>query len=982
MALRITNYNNLMQRRIKKILLICSSYDSFSLEEDGQLESQITKEYLELNISDPPKFISVTTAVEAIGVLDSTPDIDLIITMLNIGEMDPFSFAKKIKSKNVNTPPIILLSHFSREVTLKLESEDLSLIDYVFCWLGNADLIFAIIKLMEDSMNSDADINGVGVQSILLVEDSIRFYSAYLPLIYKLVLQQSGEFLQEALNEQQLQLRRRARPKILLARTYDEAMEMYGKFSNNILGVISDVTFKINATDATEVDAGIFLTEHILKDNPLIPIVLQSSRKNMVDIAHKMGVGFIHKFSKTLLLELSSFIRKELLFGKLEFTDPESGEVVAKAGSLAQLQYLIKDIDIAALLHHTSRNHISKWLFARGLFSLADEFRKTTFDQFEDTNKFKKYIIQIIREYRSLLGQGVIAQFLPDTYNNYIWFARMGTGSLGGKARGLAFINKLLVQNLLYRKFEGVKITIPRTVVIATDYFDEFITENGLQYVINSDYDDNDILSEFVGARLPAKLVDELRAYIRTIQYPIAVRSSSKMEDSHFQPFAGIYSTYMVPRTDNEDQMLRVLGKAIKSVYASVFFTASKSYFLATANVIAEEKMAVVLQEICGTEDQGLFFPTISGVARSVNYYPIDNEVAEDGVANIALGLGKMVVEGGQTLRFSPRHPQKILQLSTTAMALSETQRQMYALNLSVDRFRTSTDDTINFDKIDIANATDFRNMRYVSSTWDRDNDRISDSYLTKGRKLITFSNILKYNLFPLAEILNTLLDLGKDEMKTHVEIEFAVNMDVPKGQDMKFNFLQIRPVAEEIQGEKLNWDSIDTQDSIIYAESALGLGAISDICDVIYIKEELFKPALTKEMAQELEVYNKQMTKEEVNYVLIGPGRWGSSDSWLGIPVKWSHISQARVIIESGLKNFRVDPSQGTHFFQNLTSLRAGYMTLNPHIGDGKYDTDFLNSQTAVHEGEYFRHVRFEKPLYIYIDGKSNKGIIKIDTV
>ncbi len=979
MALKITNYSNLMQRRIKKILLICSSYDSFSLEEDGRLESQITKEYLELNISDPPKFIYASTAADGLDILDSTSDIDLIITMLNIGDMDPFSFAKEVKSKDIDAPPIILLSHFSREVTLRLNSEDLSCVDYVFCWLGNADLIFAIIKLIEDSMNSDADINGVGVQSILLVEDSIRFYSTYLPLIYKLVLHQSSEFLQEALNEQQQRLRRRARPKILLARTYDEAMELYGKFSNNILGVISDVTFKMKATDDDEVDAGIFFTKHILQDNPLIPIVLQSSRKNMIETAQKLGVGFICKFSKTLLMELSSFIRKELYFGKLVFTDPSTGEVLARVGSLAQLQAQIRDIDLTSLLHHTSLNHISKWLFARGLFSLAEELRKTNYEQFDSIDNFRKTIIQIIREYRSLLGQGVIAQFSPDTYNNYIWFARMGTGSLGGKARGLAFVNKLLVQNLLYQKYEGVKITIPRTVVIATDYFDEFITENGLQYVINSDYDDNDILSEFVGARLPATLVEELRAYIRTVQYPIAVRSSSKMEDSHFQPFAGIYSTYMVPRTDNEDQMLRVLGKAIKGVYASVFFNASKSYFLATSNVIAEEKMAVVLQEICGTEDQGLFFPTISGVARSINYYPIDNEVPEDGVANIALGLGKMVVEGGQTLRFSPRHPKKILQLSTTAMALSETQRQMYALNLSVDRFRTSTDDTINFDKIDVANASQFRNMRYVSSTWDRDNDRISDSYFTKGRKLITFSNILKYDLFPLAKILTALLDLGKDEMKTHVELEFAVNMDVPKGKPIKFNLLQIRPVAEEIQGEKLDWESVDIEDSIIYAKSALGLGAIQDISDIIYIKEELFKPALTKEIAEELESYNRLMTEQNINYVLIGPGRWGSSDSWLGIPVKWSHISQARVIVESGLKDFRVDPSQGTHFFQNLTSLRAGYMTLNPHIGDGTYNIDMLNSQDALYEGKYFRHVHFEKPLYIFIDGKSSKGIIKI---
>lgn len=978
MALKITNYNDLMQKHIKKVLLICSSYDSFTLEEDGQLESQITSEYLELNLSQPPEFIRVNTAAEAHDVLVNDAGIDLIITMLNIGEIDPFSFALSVKAEGRNIP-IVLLSHFTREITMRLENEDLSGVDYVFCWLGNADLILAIIKLIEDKMNAESDIAGVGVQAILLVEDSIRFYSTYLPLIYRLVLQQSQEFITEALNEQQQMLRRRARPKILFARTYDEAIDFYNKYSNNILGVISDVTFKMKETDLQEVDAGIELVQNIRAHNPLMPIVLQSSRYDMRKKAYEIGAGFIHKYSKTLLMELSSFIRKEFSFGDLIFTNPSSGEVVARVESLADLQELVKDISIDVLVYHASQNHLSKWLFARGLFSLAEELRKTNIDQFETVDEFRKVIIQTIRDYRSLLGQGVIAQFDIETYNNYIWFARMGSGSLGGKARGLAFINKVLEQHELYHKFDNVRISIPRTVVIATDYFDEFISINGLQYVINSDNDDIDILSEFVGSRLPERLIGELRAYIRTIKYPIAIRSSSKLEDSHFQPFAGIYSTYMIPLTENEDQMLRLLSKAIKSVYASVFFSASRSYILATSNVISEEKMAVILQEICGTEDQGVFFPTISGVARSVNFYPIENEKAEDGIANIALGLGKMVVDGGQSLRFSPRHPKKVLQLSTTAMALSETQRDFYALNLSADKFRTSTDDAVNLDRIEVGKAADFRNMRFVSSTWDRENDRISDSFITKGRKLITFSNILKYNSFPLAEIISTLLDLGRSEMKTHVELEFAVNMDVKRGDNMIFNFLQIRPVVEEIQNDKLDWNKVETSGAIIYAESALGLGRIKDVHDVIYVKEEAFSPAQTELIAAEIDTFNKKMVSQKDNYVLIGPGRWGSSDPWLGIPIKWSNISQARVIVESGLKNFRVDPSQGTHFFQNLTSLGAGYMTLNPYIGDGTYDIAQLNSVEAVQEGRYIRHIRYEKPLYIFIDGRSNKGIIKL---
>ncbi|MFI3322194.1 MAG: PEP/pyruvate-binding domain-containing protein [Rikenellaceae bacterium] len=977
MPLSITNYNTLMQHRIEKVLLICSSYDSFTLEEDGLLESQITSEYLELNLTNPPEFLRAQNATEAQEILDCTENIGLIITMLNIGEVDPFSFAANVKNSGRNIP-IVLLSHFSREISLKLEKCDMSYVDYVFCWLGNADLILAIIKLIEDKMNADDDIGSVGVQTILLVEDSIRFYSSYLPLVYRLVLQQSQAFLNEALNEQQKMLRRRARPKILLARTYDEAIDFYDRFSKNILGVISDVTFKIHGTEEDEVDAGIFFTEYIKERTPLMPIVLQSSRLNMRSKAQELGVGFIHKYSKTLLMDLSNFIRREFSFGDLLLFDPEDGALQFRIKTLEDLYNAVKDVNIEHLPYHTSDNKLSKWLFARGLFSLARMLREISLEDFPSLTEFRKFLLQSVKDARSLLGQGVIADFNAETYNNYIWFARMGGGSLGGKARGLAFINKLLIQNELYHQYEGVRISIPRSVVVATDYFDEFITMNGLQYVINSDIEDNDILSEFVGSRLPEKLVDELRAYIRTVRYPIAVRSSSKLEDSHYQPFAGVYSTYMIPLTENEDQMLRLLGKAIKSVYASVYYASSRAYILATSNVISEEKMAVVLQEICGSEDSALFFPTISGVARSINFYPIENEQPEDGVVNLAFGLGKMVVDGGQTLRFSPKHPKKILQLSSTAMALSETQRDFYALNLSPERFRTSTDDSINLDKLEINKNTHLRNLRYVSSVWDRDNDRISDSHFTKGRKIVTFSNILKYGSFPLAEIISKLLEMGRSEMQTEVEMEFAVNMDVKRGDNMGFYFLQIRPIVEETQGEVVDWENIDCSDSILYADSALGLGAINDIRDVVYVKEDVFSPSLTGEIAAEMEAYNRHATADGIFYVLVGPGRWGSSDPWLGIPVKWTSISRARVIVESGLKDFRVDPSQGTHFFQNMTSLGVAYMTLNPYINDGHYNIEQLNDMDAIYEGKYIRHVRFDRDLEIFIDGKRSRGVIK----
>lgn len=973
-----TDYGSLMKERITNVMLICSSYDSYTLEEDGLLETQITKEYLDLNLSNPPSFTRVSSAAEAYEMLKHECKYDLIITMLNIGEIDAFSLARNIKER-YNDVPIVLLSHFSREVSLKLEKEDLSGLDYVFCWMGNADLIFAIIKLIEDKLNADQDINEIGVQAVLLVEDSIKYYSTYLPIIYKLILHQSGEFLKEALNEQQQKLRRRARPKILLARTFIEAMDVYEKYGNNILGVISDISFKKDAKSKENIEGGVDLCKLIKEKDPHMPYLLQSSREDMSIKARNLGVGFIHKYSKTLLLELTSYITREFLFGDFVITDSDSGEEVGRASNLKELQALIAEVNDETLLYHTSQNHLSKWMFARGLFSLAESLKKVRDSQFESPAQMREFIVKSIKIYRSLLGQGVIAKFDKDTYNNYIWFARMGEGSLGGKARGLAFINSMIDEHNLFGKYDNVRISIPRTVVVATDYFDMFIQDNGLQYVINSDADDNDILSEFVGARLPQKLVEELRAYIKYVKTPIAIRSSSKLEDSYYQPFAGIYSTYMIPRTKDVDQMVRLLSKAIKSVYASVYYSASRSYILASSNVLAEEKMAVILQEVCGTEEDGLFFPTVSGVARSVNFYPIESEKPNDGVANIALGLGKLVVDGGQTLRFSPRYPKKVLQLSTPEMTLSETQRDMYALDLRPEMFKTSTDDSVNLRKIEVSKAVNFRNMRYVCSTWDRENNSISDSFLTKGRRVVTFANILKYDSFPLADILSTLLDIGRDEMKNQVEIEFAANLDVPYGEESKFNFLQIRPIVEEVQTTKINWSEIDITSAVIVAYQALGLGRIRGIRDVIYVKEDKFNAANTVEMASEIESLNNIMREMGRNYILIGPGRWGSSDPWLGIPVKWSHISEARVIVESGLSNFRVDPSQGTHFFQNLTSFGAGYITMNPHIGDGVFDVSQLDSRNAVNETTYFRHVRFSLPLNVIVDGKNNRALISV---
>ena len=978
-----TNYHRLMERRIRKILLICSSYDAYILEEDGHIEPQINQEYIDLNLSNPPSFTRVATTAEGLAKLDEDPHFDVVISMYNVGEPDVFTFSKAVKEKFPDLP-VILLTNFTKEIARRIDREDRSAIDYIFSWHGNTDLIIAIIKTIEDRMNADNDILGNGVQSILLVEDSIRYYSTYLPEVYKLVLKQSSEFLKEALNEQQQTLRKRARPKILLATNYTEAVWLYERYKENLLGVISDVGFVLHKNDPSEtekLDAGIDLCRLIKKDNPLMPFLLQSSQESMRSVAQELGVGFIVKYSKTLLLELSEYISQEFAFGDFVFKNLHTGEIIGRAKDLREMQQLVLEIPEEVLLYHASQNHLSKWMYSRGLFSIAAAMKRMQSSNFNSANEMRAYIANTIRDYRILLGQGVVARFNPNTYNESIGFARIGDGSLGGKARGLAFFNSMLLKHHFYDKYPDVRILLPRTVAIGTDYFDQFILENGLQYVINSDISDEEILSEFVSSRLPESLVEDLRTFIEYAKGPLAIRSSSKLEDSHYQPFAGIYSTYMIPLTANRDQMLRLLGKAIKSVYASVYFAASRAYITATGNLLSEEKMGIVIQEVCGTEDNGYFFPTLSGVARSLNFYPIGDEQPEDGIVNLAFGLGKLVVDGEQTLRFSPHYPKNILQLSTPELALRDTQRVMYALSLKPEEFKTSIDDAVNLARFEINSPTAkaFRNMRYVASTWDMQNQTISDSNYEDGRKIISFAHILKYDTFPLAEIIRDLLEMGQREMRCPVEMEFAVNLDVPYGQQKVFNFLQIRPIVDTEGSTSLDWSKIDTSDALIYAKSALGVGAIEGVRNIIYVKESRFDTRYTEKIATEVRQLNIRMREQGEGYVLVGPGRWGSADPWLGIPVKWPDISEAKVIVECGLENFRVEPSQGTHFFQNLTSFGVGYLTINPFMGDGRFDIAALDALPAAEETEFVRRVELPQPLYIFIDGRNDQGIIRL---
>ncbi len=969
-----TSFDLLMQKRIHRVLLICSNYDNYMLEEDGRIDEQIFNEYVSLNLKHPPGFIQTDNAEDAFRILEEGK-IDLVISMLSLRGGDVFALAKQIKSK-YESIPIVVLTYFSRELSIRLEKEDLSAIDYVFCWLGDASLILAIIKLIEDKMNADFDIENIGVQAIILVENSIRFISTYLPNLYRIVLQQSLDFQREALNEHQRMLKMRGRPKILLATNYNDALNLYYKYKYNVLGVISDISYKRD--NIIDENAGIELCRVIMEDDDKVPFLIQSSSAAHREIAEQTGAGFINKNSKSLSLELRNFIIQSLAFGPFIFKNPDTNEPIAIATDLQSLQQKILTIPDKSLAYHAKHNHFSKWLNARALFPVAQMFKYIRNEDFDTMDEMRRFLYVAISSFRLGKGRGVIAKFDKSNYDEYQVFSRIGESSIGGKARGLAFINRIIKANKLFNKFTDVLISIPRTVVLSTDIFDEFMDHNNLYSVALSDLPDEEILGRFINAELPGRVYQDFYAFLSVSRnQPIAVRSSSKLEDSHYQPFAGIYSTYMLPRHPDNKMMVKMLSDAIKEVYASVYYKASKAYMTATANVIDEEKMGIILQEICGNRHGEIYYPTLSGVARSINYYPIGSEKANDGIANIALGLGKLIVEGGISLRFSPRHSRKILQLSSPETALRDTQKEFCALDLRIDSFKPSTDDGINILKIGLNEINNEGALRFAASTYDFNNNVLRDGITHPGKRVITFANVLQHRLFPLSEILDTLLSLGQQEMNNPIEIEFAANLETPPGTPKIFNFLQIRPIVHTDEAYSINLDHVKPHETIIYTDSALGNGIFKDLCDLVYIKPESFNPAENKEIATDIEKLNSLFLKEGVSYILVGPGRWGSTDPWLGIPIKWPQISAARIIVESGLKNYRIDPSQGTHFFQNLTSFRVGYFTINPYIDEGHYDLEYLNRQKVVFENRFIRHVRFPVPLKVMIDGRKHRGVI-----
>ena len=970
--LKDVTFVNLMMRRIYNVLIVANPYDAFMLEDDGRVEEKIYNEYVELGLRYPPTFTQVSTTEEAREVL-RTMHIDLVICMPGNADNDAFSVARDIKAEFPHMHCIVL-TPFSHGITKRMENEDLSIFDYVFCWLGNTNLILSIIKLIEDKMNLEHDINEGGVQMILLVEDSIRFYSSILPNLYNYILAQSKRFATEALNRHSATLRMRGRPKVVLARNYEEAMALYERYSDNVLGVISDVRFPIHGEKDSE--AGLKLMREIRQNDPYLPLILESSESENRAKAEAEGFRFVDKNSKKMSLDLRKMLEEHLGFGDFIFRDPKTKAEIMRIHSLKELQDNIFKIPDDSMLYHISRNHMSRWLSARAIFPVSMFLKTVTWERLKDITAHREIIFDAIVQYRHMKNIGVVAVFDRMKFDAYSHFARIGEGSLGGKGRGLAFLDNIIKMHPEFNSLEGAKVQIPRTVVLCTDVFDQFMEQNNLYQIALSDASDDDILRHFLRAQLPDSLIADFFTFFEAVKSPIAIRSSSLLEDAHYQPFAGIYSTYMIPYLDDKYAMLEMLACAIKGVYASVYYRDSKAYMTATSNVIDQEKMAVILQEVVGKQYDGRYYPNISGVLRSLNYYPIGDERAEDGIASLALGLGKYIVDGGQTLRVSPYHPHQVLQTSELETALRETQTRFYALDTRHVGNDFKVDDGFNILNLKVKEAERDNSLNFIASTYDPYDQVIRDGLYEGGRKVISFAGVLQQNVFPLPELLQMSMRYGAEAMRRPVEIEFACNLNADRTGSLYL--LQIRPIVDQKQMLDEDLAAIPDADCLLRSHNSLGHGVTEDVTDVVYVKtDDRFSAADNPTIAREIEKLNKEYLDRGTNYVLVGPGRWGSSDSWLGIPVKWPHISAARVIVEVALKNYRVDPSQGTHFFQNLTSFGVGYFTIDENRNDGCFHKSTLDAMPAVEETDHVRVVRFEKGLRIMMDGNKGEGVV-----
>lgn len=971
--LKDVSFVNLMMRRIYNVLIVANPYDAFMLEDDGRIEEKIYNEYMLLGLRYPPTFTQVSTTEEAEKMLQTT-NIDLVICMPGNADNDAFAVARAIKHKFPHMHCIVL-TPFSHGITKRMQHEDLSIFDYVFCWLGNTNLILSIIKLIEDKMNLDHDIHEAGVQMILVVEDSIRFYSSILPNLYNYILLQSQRFSTEALNRHAATMRMRGRPKVVLARTYEEAMAMYERYSDNVLGVISDARFPIHGEKDPE--AGIKLFREIRSRNEYVPLIMESSESSNRAKAEAEGFRLSTKLQEDEPRPAPSDGRAHGIW-RFRFPRPTQprGDTAYTQSEGASGQHL-QDSQRLHALPHQPQPHEPLALGARHLPRIGVP-QGCDMEQAAGCRCPPTDYLRCHRPVPTPENQGVVAVFDRKKFDRFSHFARIGEGSLGGKGRGLAFLDNIIKRHPDFNQFAGVSVQIPKTVVLCTDVFDRFMEQNNLYQIALSDASDEEILQHFLQAQLPDEFIADFYAFFEAIQSPIAIRSSSLLEDAHYQPFAGIYSTYMIPYLADKYAMLQMLACAIKGVYASVFYRDSKAYMTATSNVIDQEKMAVILQEVVGHQYGNRFYPNFSGVLRSINYYPIGDEQADEGIASLALGLGKYIVDGGQTLRVSPYHPHQVLQTSEMETALRETQTQFYALDMQHVGEDFKVDDGFNILKLRVKDAEADHALNFIASTYDPYDQVIRDGLYDGGRKIISFAGVLQQDVFPLPQLLQMTMRYGAAEMRRPIEVEFACNLNADRTGS--FFLLQIRPIVDSKQMLDEDICAISDDRCLLRSHNSLGHGASEEVTDVVYVKtDDQFTAINNPAIACEIERINRRFLDEGRGYVLIGPGRWGSSDPWLGVPVKWPHISAAQVIVEVELKNYRVDPSQGTHFFQNLTSFGVGYFTIDTNTDNGIYRKEVLDAMPAVEETQFVRHVRFDKPLKILMDGKKQEGVVLI---
>jgi CheY-like chemotaxis protein len=973
---RIKKFQKLMRFKIREILLVSSIYDNYLFEEDGRLYELLRDEYQNLNLSQAPEILHVTTGAEALELLKDENEFDLIIATLHIEDMHPTIFARQVKEFNPRLP-IMLLAYDNRERKELMLNYDTSMFTKIFIWGGDYHLLIGMVKYIEDKMNVEHDTKSIGVQVIILVEDNVRFYSTYLPLIYTEIFKQAQRLIREGVNTTHRYLRMRARPKILLCTTYEEAWDYFEKYKEYVLGLIADNNFTSNGTRDPE--AGLKLAAAVKAEHKDIPILIQTSDQTISDQVKKIGASYLLKHSPRLLYDLRKFMMNNFGFGDFIFKTAD-GQEVERASNLKELAKKLRFISDESLLYHAEGNHYSKWLKARTEFWLAHQLRPRKVSDFKSPDDLRKQLISAVNGYIGDRSRGVILDFDKDTFNLQNSFARISGGSLGGKARGLGFINSLIANYNVSFLFKGITISVPSAIVIGTDSFDNFMLENDLEIFALNETDNLKITQRFIEAPyFPKKVKEKLSEFLDIVNVPVAVRSSSLLEDSQFQPFAGVYQTYMLPNS-NPDKEIRLeeLIQTVKCVYASTFHRGAKDYMKATSYRLEEEKMAVIVQRLVGIERNGKFYPNFAGVAKSYNFYPVPPQKSDDGIAQVALGLGKTVVEGGNTVRFCPRFPKHLLQFFSTKETIKNAQQNFYALDLrgKLDHDLSDiVDPLVKTYKLEVAEKEG--TLFQVGSTYSTENDAVYDGISREGMRVVTFAPVLKHEIFPLADILNLLLGFGTWGMGSAVEIEFAVNLDVPKGEPKEFAMLQMRPLVISREKEELSVDEYKEEELICTSDKVLGNGATENIHDIVFVDINKFDRGKSKDVAFEVSKINSRLLNEKKPYILIGVGRWGSLDPWLGIPVTWDQISGAAAIVESGFKDINVTPSQGSHFFQNITSFKIGYFTVNSFLKVGFIDWQWLLDKTPVEELKFTKHIHFDEPLSVKINGHKNKGVI-----